>query len=347
MKAVVIGTGHGTRVQVPALRAAGFEVSVLIGRDRDKTERRADRLGIPRVCDTLGEALADEGIELVAIATPPESHRRLALEALSANRHVLCEKPLALSKSEAVELAEAARESGRVAVVGNEFRFRDSRAAVQSAIDAGRIGSPVFVDLVDMHSLLIDYGGALQDWFLDTETGGGWLGSSGSHAIDQALAWAGPVVSVSGSFHQAPSRRHGDSDDAFLAVLKFASGADGVIQESGAAYGGRFRVERVVGGLGTIRIDGERAVLCDAGGEEGLQPPALPFPGAEGDLDDPRDEFAHLRPFARLAYRLRQAIEGDDEGSPRLPTFEDGARTIAVMEALRTSAADNGRPVVP
>src|SRR5271155_5555309 len=92
MRAVVVGTAHGGRVQVPALRAGGFEIAAFVGRDLAKTARRAERLGIPRACGSLAEALAGDRIDLVAIATPPDSHLPLTLEALTAGCHVLCEK---------------------------------------------------------------------------------------------------------------------------------------------------------------------------------------------------------------------------------------------------------------
>ena len=75
--AVVVGTGFGCRVHVPALRNAGFTVHALVGRDAARTQRRADRLGIPRACTTLADALALEGVDAVTIATPPDTHARL------------------------------------------------------------------------------------------------------------------------------------------------------------------------------------------------------------------------------------------------------------------------------
>jgi predicted dehydrogenase len=153
---------------------------------------------------------------------------------------------------------------------------------------------------------------------------------------------------VSAFLHQSPYRQGGDTDDAFNVVLKFKSGAEALIQESGASFGPRFRLERLVGEQGVATIVDDRPILIDSSGEHELEPPAMPFPGKEGDLDDPRDEFQHLRPFARLASRMRELIEGaqsDQQGVPRVPTFEDGLRTITVMEAVRASARSEGEPV--
>ena len=82
--AVVVGTGFGCRVHVPALRAAGFDVVALVGRDGARTARRAERSGVPHACDSLADALALPGVDAVTIATPPATHAALAIEAAHA-----------------------------------------------------------------------------------------------------------------------------------------------------------------------------------------------------------------------------------------------------------------------
>src|SRR6185295_14645636 len=110
--AVVVGTGFGSRVHVPALRAAGFDVVALVGRDADRTQRRADRLNVPRGLTSLAEALSIPGVAAVTIATPPDTHAALAIEAARANCHVLCEKPFALDAAEARAMLDAATTAG-------------------------------------------------------------------------------------------------------------------------------------------------------------------------------------------------------------------------------------------
>src|SRR5262245_47691825 len=100
----VVGRRFGCRVQVPALRAAGFDVVALVGRDREPTAFKAGKLDIPNACGTLAEALALPGVDAVAIATPPHTHYELALEALEAGRHVLCEKPFTTDADQAARL---------------------------------------------------------------------------------------------------------------------------------------------------------------------------------------------------------------------------------------------------
>src|SRR3984893_413648 len=128
--AVVVGTGFGSRVHVPALRAAGFTVEALVGTDPDRTARRADRLGIPNALTSFDAALGLSGVVAVTIATPPHSHARLSIDALRAEKHVVCEKPFALDIAEAAAMLEEAE--GRGAGPGHQRRHH-RRAAVRVA----------------------------------------------------------------------------------------------------------------------------------------------------------------------------------------------------------------------
>src|SRR3954452_19222472 len=119
----VVGRRFGCRVQVPALRDAGLEVVALVGRDLEPTAYKANKLGIPHACASLTEALALPDVDAVTIATPPHTHFQLALEAVDAGRHVLCEKPFTSDPAQAAELVDARTRAGVVGALGHEFRW--------------------------------------------------------------------------------------------------------------------------------------------------------------------------------------------------------------------------------
>jgi predicted dehydrogenase len=207
--AVVVGTGFGCRVHVPALRAAGFTVHALVGRDATRTRRRADRVGIPRACASLGDALALEDVDAVTIATPPDTHAALAIEACEAGRHVVCEKPFALDSEEAERMLAAAQRAGVTHLVGHEFRWAPDRALVARAIAQGAIGEPRTFSLVQYVPLVADPAAAVPDWWFEGRRGGGWLGASGSHVVDQVRTWLGEFESVSATLPGVSARAAG------------------------------------------------------------------------------------------------------------------------------------------
>jgi Oxidoreductase family, NAD-binding Rossmann fold len=111
---VVVGTGFGCLTHVRAFRAAGFEVLALVGRDPDRAAERAKRFEIPHALTSLAAAVSLPGVEAVTIATPPLSHAPLALEAIAAGKHVVCEKPFARDAPQGREVRDAAEAAGVV-----------------------------------------------------------------------------------------------------------------------------------------------------------------------------------------------------------------------------------------
>src|SRR4051812_34665773 len=190
LRAAVVGTHFGARVHVPALQRAGFEVVALVGRTKDKTAHLATKLGVERPCASLDEAL-ELGVDAVTIATPPDTHAVLAHAVVAAGRHVVCEKPFTVNADEAESLTAAADRAGVVALVGHEFRFAEDRATAARAIAAGAIGEPRFATFLSYVPLVADPTTPMPEWWFDKYRGGGWLGASGSHVVDEVRSWLG------------------------------------------------------------------------------------------------------------------------------------------------------------
>ncbi|MGH9207403.1 MAG: Gfo/Idh/MocA family protein, partial [Acidimicrobiales bacterium] len=140
--AAVIGTGFGCLTHVRALRAAGFDLCALVGRDPIKTAERAQRFDIPNGLTSVSEALALPGVHAVSIATPPHTHAGLCMDAITAGKHVLCEKPFACDVGEARQLLAAAESAGVVHMLGTEFRWATGQALAARLIAGGAIGTP-------------------------------------------------------------------------------------------------------------------------------------------------------------------------------------------------------------
>jgi predicted dehydrogenase len=344
--AAVVGTGFGCRVHVPALRNAGFTVHALVGRDAARTARRAERLGIEHACTSLRDALAFDGIDAVTVATPPDAHARLVLEACEAGRHVLCEKPFALDAVEAETMLAAARRARVTHLVGHEFRWAPDRATVARAIAAGAIGEPRTFSLVSYVPLLADPSTPVPEWWFDGERGGGWLGASGSHLVDQVRTWFGEIAAVSAALPSVGARPAA-AEDTFVVRVTTQSGVEGVLQQTAASWLPSVAGLAVVAGSeGTIEVTGERAYLSDRGGRRMLDVPDDLRLGAHAtESDDPRERFTHLElgPYTKLAGVLHAGVEGRPfPPSVATPTFADGVACMQVLDAIRASAVAGG-----
>lgn len=345
--AVVVGTGFGCRVHVPALRAAGFDVIALVGQDAERTKRRADRAGVPHAVTSLADAFALAGIDAVTIATPPDTHAALAIEACRAGKHVVCEKPFALNAPEAARMLAAARDAGVTHLVGHEFRWAPERAVVARAIHDGLIGDLRMFTLTQYVALVADLAARVPHWWFDAARGGGWLGASGSHVIDQIRVWAGDIAAVSATLPTVARRRADAAEDTFVVRLTMRSGAEGVLQQTAASWAPAVRGITIVAGTdGTLEIDGDTVWISDASGRRVLPtPPDLALPTRLSASEDARERFTHLElgPYTKLCEALHAHISGRPVASPVQPaTFADGLATMQVIDAIRASARTGG-----
>jgi predicted dehydrogenase len=343
-RAAVVGTSFGARIHLPALRGAGFEVVALVGRDLERTRRRTERFGVPHACASLTEAL-ELGLDAVSLATPPATHAPLALEAIAAGCHVLCEKPFTLDAAEARAVERATAEAGVVGYIGHEFRFSPSQSVIEWAIGEGQIGTPVLALSTSFLSMLSTV--EMSPWWYDPAQGGGWLGASGSHRIDCLLQWFGPVEAVSAGLSTVSSPPIG-VEDTFNVRCRTRSGVEASLVQSAAAAGPGMSITRVLGTAGTLWSQGETVMLADQDAPEGRAveaPNYLALPAVEGDPAGRLQEMTRqeLPPYISLARAFLRAI--NQEAQPpgaRAATFSDGVVTMEVLDAIRQSSASGG-----
>ena len=193
LRAGVVGTGFIGVVHVDALRRLGVEVLGVVG----STPERAAAKGIAPVYDSYEALLADDRVDVVHLTTPNYLHYPQVRQALAAGKHVVCEKPLAVTSEESAELVELAASSGLVNCTNFNVRFYP---LVQEARERVRIG-----ELGDVWNV---HGGYLQDW-LARPTDWNWrlepdkagelraVGDIGSHWLDLTQFVTGPASSRS------------------------------------------------------------------------------------------------------------------------------------------------------
>lgn len=181
MKVGIIGAGKISDTHVESYKAIGATVLAITDRNPEGARAKAEKYDIPRVYDTLDALLADPEIDGVSIATPVSTHKELAIAALRAGKHVICEKPPAMTADDIREMIMARNVSGRVLLFGFVCRYKRRVQALREAYMSGRLGR-VIVGEAGRLARNANPGG----WFSDRRfTRGGVIFDAAIHEIDE------------------------------------------------------------------------------------------------------------------------------------------------------------------
>jgi predicted dehydrogenase len=264
--------------------------------------------------------LDDKAVDAVAITAPHHLHCPFAVAALRAGKHVLLEKPMALSVVECNQIIAAAEESGAKLMIGQIMHFALPCLIAREILDRGDLGRPV----TGSSSLLKTWMEVnRRGWHLDPATGGGMLMTAGIHALDR-LVWLmdGRVASVSAA--AATAFHDQKADDSAMMLLRFADHRFGQVASIGFRDGaGSFDMDLVCE-AGTLRIDFDRGVAIGRGGEW-------------TDIPNSYDRDWMQNGINREWQAMVSAIEGS---APVAITGEYGRHIIACIEAAMTSARE-------
>jgi predicted dehydrogenase len=348
-KVAVLGTGFGQKIHIPGLQAHHrTEVVAVYHRDQAKAEAVAQSHQIPQACSSLAAILSLPGLDGVAIATPPFLHHEMALAALQAGKHVLLEKPTALSVAEAKAIQQAATSQQKAVVMDFEFRFVPAWQYLAEQLAAGYVGQP---RLIKVDWLVPGRADPQRpwSWYARADKGGGALGSIGSHTFDY-LAWLfGPIKRLSAQLSTAITERPDpetgklrpvDADDTCTLLLELADGTPVQINLSAVAYNGRGHWLEVYGDQGTLILGSSNLkdyvhgfTLQGAKGNAPLAPMPIPerlaFPKTYAD--------GRLAPFIRVVDHWVSSI---DQGRITAPSIADGVYTQQLMAATQQSQAE-------
>ncbi|OEU99663.1 MULTISPECIES: Gfo/Idh/MocA family protein [Streptomyces] len=335
-------------------------LAAVCGRDPAAVRTAAERLGWAAAETDWRALIARPDVQLVDICTPGDSHAEIAIAALAAGKHVLCEKPLANTVEEAEAMASAARaarERGQVAMVGFNYRRTPALALARRMVADGRLGELRHVRVCYLQDWLVDPAFPLA-WRLRREAAGsGALGDLGAHAVDLAQHLAGaPLAGVSAqteTFVRERPLREGEPDgergpvtvdDAAVFTGRLGSGALASFEVTRVAAGRKnaLRVE-LNGTLGSLAFDLERLNELEfhdhtqPAGEAGFRRILVT------EQDHPYLE-AWWPPGHGLGYehtfthQARDLVHAIATGTPPAPSFDDGLQVQRVLAAVEESA---------
>ncbi|MBE7384506.1 MAG: Gfo/Idh/MocA family oxidoreductase [Leptolyngbya sp. SIO1E4] len=347
----VVGTGFGQKVHIPGFQIHHrTQVVAVYHRDAETAQAIAAKHDIPHGCSTLAAVLALADVDAVSIATPPFLHLSMATEALQAGKHILLEKPTALSVEEARKIELLAQQHQRVAVMDFEFRFVPAWQRLAELLAEGYVGSPRLIKVDWMVPGRADPTRAW-NWYARQDQGGGTLGAFASHTFDY-LAWLfGPAkrlcANLKTAIPQRPDPATGDlkpvdADDTCTLMLELLDGTPCQITISSVTYGGRGHWVEVYGDRGTLVLGSDN--LKDYvhgfklyGAEAGAPLAELPVPER---LAFPKTfEDGRLAPFIRTVDHWVACIE---QGQASAPAMAEGVYSQLLMDLAHQSHQRGG-----
>ncbi len=251
----IVGCGAvARRAHIPALLEAGFEIKVCCDLS-EAAARKAAKQAKAKWATSLHEALSEK-VDVVDVCTPPSSHHKIALEALSAGIPVVIEKPIALSYSEAREMAEEADRRGLGLAVVHNHRYAPPLARLKKLIEEGKLGRLLHLSAELAQELPFRW--SKSTWQFTSAEGGGVLFNVGVHLAD-ILLWLGgpaePIAAIGGDL-----TREMGAENHVVAMLEFESGASGLLAVSWIAGGFRHRIE-AIGTAATAAVDPRRGTM--------------------------------------------------------------------------------------
>jgi UDP-N-acetylglucosamine 3-dehydrogenase len=313
----LIGCGAvARRFHFPAFRGVGADIVAFASRTAASAEAAAEEWGSGKVVGDWRELLELQDVDAVDICTPNYLHAGIAIEASRAGKHVLVEKPIAITLDEADAMNAAARDSGTILMTAHNVRFAPPFVAIRDEIASGTVGQVLAFRAAFGHSGPQDWAPE-SGWFFDAaQSGGGVLIDLGIHVADLLR-----TILSDEALEVSALLRAGESEVEEIAqiVLRFAGGAVGSIHVSWRAYPPPDHQLTLFGSEGNIHLDTHTApVFRPTSGE----PRLLEIPS---EVPDPNSEF------------IRAVASGT--GAP--VTGTDGRAALAIIDAAYRSARES------
>jgi predicted dehydrogenase len=367
----VVGTGFIGAAHVEALRRLGLAVTGVVGSSpaRARPKAEAQRL---HVYDSFEDMLADPRVTVVHITTPNHLHYPQARAAIAAGKHVVCEKPLAMTSAESGELLALAQEAGIVHAVNFNIRFYPICQQARAMVAGGEIGEVYIIQgsyLQDWLLLPTDW-----NWRLEPELGGELraVADIGSHWLDLLTFITGrrveavladlhtflpvrqkptaPIDTFTGkevtAAEAVPQAIH--TEDYASILLHFSGGARGVLTVSQVSAGRKNRLWfEIDGSQQALAWDSERPDELWLGRRDGpngllLRDPSLLAPAARETAGYPGGHAEGFPDTFKQLYRAvyRAVAAGRPPAEPDYPTFADGHEELLLGEAIARSAKE-------
>jgi len=377
--AAVVGAGFIGPVHVEALRRLGVRVTGILGCDRAESASAREKLGLPKAYADLDEVLADPDVQAVHLAVPNVLHYEFAKRALAAGKHVMCEKPLAMSADQAAELVALARGKPLAAAVCYNIRFYPLNLEARDRVARGEVGQIFAIN-----------GSYVQDWlFYDTDYNWRVLADQGGAlraVADIGTHWMDLVTSITGleiesvladlaTVHPVRKRPKGEvetftgkmakqvqtepvpiaTEDYGCILFRFQGGAKGSLWVSQITAGRKNCIRyEIAGSRCALAWNSESPNELWTGRRERPNELLIRDPSLVGDLARRYINYpgGHNEGFPDAFKQCFRAFydyiaAGDFSATPMFPTFAEGHREVVLCDAILKSHRQQQWVAVP
>ncbi len=331
----IVGCGWIGRVYAESCREVpGATVTACCAGHPDRARTFATELGIPSVAADHAELAARDDVDVVAVCAPNHLHHPVAIAALEAGKHVIVEKPLALSLEEGRSIITTAARVGRGVAYAENLCFAPKYERARAILDAGELGRVGFVKQVEKHD------GPHTRWFYEAATaGGGALLDMGCHSIELVRWLLGKPAVTSVWAHMATwrhaERSRTDLEDHVVLHLAFEGGATALLEAGWTLLGGMASDLEVQGTDGVLKAD----LLLDGSG--------MKLYREAGDEPGWRSVDADWHRQNGYPQQLAHFLDCFESGETPRESAEDGLACLEVMLAAYESARTGATVTLP
>jgi UDP-N-acetyl-2-amino-2-deoxyglucuronate dehydrogenase len=334
MRVGIIGTGAIARKHAQAYKNIGYQVTACANHNEARGREFAAETGAEYVA-TVEDLCRHPRVDYVDLCTFPDYRLQAVRLCAETGKHILVQKPMATDPAIARQMIEISRQAGIQLGVVSQHRFDDATIFLKQAIQQGRLGRIIQADAYVKWWRPGEYYRRPIKGSWATE-GGGALINQGIHQIDLLLYLAGPVEQTFG-YWQLGAVHKIESEDNLCALLKYANGANGVIQASTALWPGYAERLEIHGTRGTAIVAGDKLTRWDVRDDAGEDAPVASE--AASGASDPM--AISVLPFERQLLDFGAACQ---TGRRPLSAGEDGYRALQVVSAIYASCR-YGKPV--
>ena len=304
---------------------------------------RADNIANETGCRAYydyAKMLKDPTVDVVSICTPSGLHGKIAIDAMKAGKHVLCEKPMTLNLIDAKKIVETNKKTGKKFFLVKQNRYNPPIMALKDAFKKGHLGKVFLINATVYWNRNNEYYDEV-NWRGTKKMDGGALFNQSSHFLDLMLWLGGDVTSVFAVMDNV-AHPNIETEDIGVIIIKFKKGAIGTLQYTTAVYEKNFEgTIGVLGTKGTVKIGGQYINEMEFWNVEGVSQPQL------APSNPPNDYGAYKGSMSNHDRVYQNVIDTLSKGHMIAVPSEQGMQSVEVMQAAHISALKKKEVFLP